>query len=231
MRAEPGELLRDRGHLCPVGPNQLSRVPLCPAQLPHVRRRRGRPKGVAEHEGEYGRQCLLGAQSVETGRFGIPGLAVAVWHNGTESFAAHGVTSLENPRPVDENTLHATGSTSKPFAATALMHLVAQGKVELDAPVRRAGAARRGPAADAGPDRRDPVQHPRRRFRPVLVPQGHRRRPDGRARRLGQRAVRRLPARPRARLRDRLGGKRGPGRRPGQHRGRPLGPRALPWRG
>ena len=70
-------------------------------------------------------------------KFGIPGLAVAVWHDGTESFAAHGVTNLENPRPVDENTLYAAGSTSKPFAATALMHLVAQGKVELDAPVRR----------------------------------------------------------------------------------------------
>jgi CubicO group peptidase (beta-lactamase class C family) len=70
-------------------------------------------------------------------KFGVPGLAVAVWHDGTESFAAHGVTNLENPRPVDENTLYAIGSTSKPFAATALMHLVAQGKVELDAPVRR----------------------------------------------------------------------------------------------
>jgi len=70
-------------------------------------------------------------------KFGVPGLAVAVWHDGTELFAAHGVTNLENPRPVDENTLYATGSTSKPFAATALMHLVAQGKVELDAPVRR----------------------------------------------------------------------------------------------
>jgi CubicO group peptidase (beta-lactamase class C family) len=70
-------------------------------------------------------------------KFGVPGLAVAVWHDGTESFAAHGVTNLENPRPVDENTLYAIGSTSKPFAATALMHLVAQGKVDLDAPVRR----------------------------------------------------------------------------------------------
>lgn len=70
-------------------------------------------------------------------KFGIPGLAVAIWHDGAESFAANGVTNLENPRPVDENTLFAVGSTSKPFAATALMHLVAQGRVELDAPVRR----------------------------------------------------------------------------------------------
>jgi len=70
-------------------------------------------------------------------KYGIPGMAVAVWHEGAESFAAHGVTSLEDPKPVDENTLYAVGSTSKPFAATALMHLVARGEVELDAPVRR----------------------------------------------------------------------------------------------
>lgn len=67
----------------------------------------------------------------------IPGLAVAVWDNGAESFAAHGVTNLDAPKPVDRNTLFEVGSTSKPFTATALMHLVARGEVELDAPVRR----------------------------------------------------------------------------------------------
>lgn len=70
-------------------------------------------------------------------KFGVPGLAVAIWHDGTESFAFHGVTNLENPQPVDENTLYEIGSTSKPFAATALMHLVGRGEVELDAPARR----------------------------------------------------------------------------------------------
>jgi CubicO group peptidase (beta-lactamase class C family) len=70
-------------------------------------------------------------------KFGIPALSVGVWADGVETYAAHGVTNIEDPQPIDRNTLYATGSTSKPFAATALMHLVAQGKVELDAPVRR----------------------------------------------------------------------------------------------
>ena len=70
-------------------------------------------------------------------KFGIPGLSVGVWADGAETYAAHGVTNIEDPQPIDRNTLYATGSASKPFAATALMHLVAQGKVELDAPVRR----------------------------------------------------------------------------------------------
>ena len=67
----------------------------------------------------------------------IPGVAVGVWADGEESYACHGVTSLDNPLPVDPDTLFELGSATKPFTATALMRLVARGQVELDAPVRR----------------------------------------------------------------------------------------------
>jgi len=70
-------------------------------------------------------------------KFAIPGVAVAVWADGTETYACHGVTSLEDPRPVHEHTLYSVGSISKTFTATAMMRLVAQGRVDLDAPVRR----------------------------------------------------------------------------------------------
>ena len=46
------------------------------------------------------------------------------------------MTSLENPLPVDEHTLFQFGSTGKTFTATAIMRLVDQGRIELDAPVR-----------------------------------------------------------------------------------------------
>ncbi|MFI9839993.1 serine hydrolase domain-containing protein [Nonomuraea sp. NPDC051941] len=69
--------------------------------------------------------------------FGIPGVAVGVLAGGREFVAAHGVTSLDNPLPVDDRTLFHLGSVTKTFTATALMRLVAEGKVELDAPVRR----------------------------------------------------------------------------------------------
>ena len=46
------------------------------------------------------------------------------------------MTSVENPLPVDEKTLFQFGSTGKTFTATAIMRLVEQGKVDLDAPVR-----------------------------------------------------------------------------------------------
>ncbi|MGW0969596.1 serine hydrolase domain-containing protein [Streptomyces sp. NPDC002516] len=68
---------------------------------------------------------------------GIPGAAVGVLLDGEETYASHGVTSLANPLPVDENTLFPLASVSKTFTATALMRLVAEGRVELDAPVRR----------------------------------------------------------------------------------------------
>ncbi|MCX4807728.1 beta-lactamase family protein [Streptomyces sp. NBC_01214] len=70
-------------------------------------------------------------------QFGIPGVTVGVWADGRETFASHGVTSLDNPLPVDEDTLFQVGSTTKTLTAVALMRLVADGRVELDAPVRR----------------------------------------------------------------------------------------------
>jgi CubicO group peptidase (beta-lactamase class C family) len=70
-------------------------------------------------------------------RFGIPGVAVGVWANGAEGYACHGVTSVDNPLPVDRDTLYVLGSVTKTYTATALMRLVAERRVELDVPVRR----------------------------------------------------------------------------------------------
>jgi CubicO group peptidase (beta-lactamase class C family) len=66
----------------------------------------------------------------------VPGVSVGVFHAGEEHYGFHGVTSVENPLPVDESTIFQFGSTGKTFTATAIMRLVDQGKVALDAPVR-----------------------------------------------------------------------------------------------
>ncbi len=70
-------------------------------------------------------------------RFGIPGVAVGVWADGQEVYPCHGVTSIDNPLPVDQQTLYVLGSVTKTYTATALMRLVAEDRIELDAPVRR----------------------------------------------------------------------------------------------
>lgn len=70
-------------------------------------------------------------------RLEVPGVAVGVYHRGVEHYAFHGVTNVEDPLPVDEHTLFQIGSTTKTFTATAIMRLVEDGRVDLDAPVRR----------------------------------------------------------------------------------------------
>jgi CubicO group peptidase (beta-lactamase class C family) len=69
-------------------------------------------------------------------RLPIPGLAVGVWHAGSEQTAGFGVTSVENPLPVTPETLFQVGSISKTFTAAALLMLMEAGKVDLDMPVR-----------------------------------------------------------------------------------------------
>jgi CubicO group peptidase (beta-lactamase class C family) len=80
---------------------------------------------------------LSGFVASAAGRFGVPGVAAGVWADGAEVYECHGVTSIENPLPVDPDTVFVVGSVTKTFTATAVMCLVAGGKVELDAPVRR----------------------------------------------------------------------------------------------
>ncbi len=70
-------------------------------------------------------------------RLQVPGVAIGVWHKGKEYTAGFGVTSVENPLKVTPDTLFQIGSISKTFTATLLMQLAEQGKVELDASVKK----------------------------------------------------------------------------------------------
>jgi CubicO group peptidase (beta-lactamase class C family) len=67
----------------------------------------------------------------------VPGVAVGVYLKGEQHYAVYGVTSVENPMPVDEDTAFAIGSIGKTFTATAIMQLVEAGQLDLRAPVRR----------------------------------------------------------------------------------------------
>ena len=69
--------------------------------------------------------------------FTVPGVAVGLWYQGREYSAGFGVTNVEHPLPVTPDTLFQVGSISKTFTGTMLMMLAEQGKVNLDAPVRK----------------------------------------------------------------------------------------------
>jgi CubicO group peptidase (beta-lactamase class C family) len=69
-------------------------------------------------------------------QYGVPGAALGIYRDGRRLTRAFGITSVENPLPVTENTLFQIGSITKTFTATAAMRLVEKGKLKLDAPVR-----------------------------------------------------------------------------------------------
>ena len=68
--------------------------------------------------------------------YGVPGVAMGVLLNGAVTIRGLGITNVEDPLPVTAHTVFPIASISKTFAATAMMRLVEQGKVDLKAPVR-----------------------------------------------------------------------------------------------
>ena len=69
-------------------------------------------------------------------RYVVPGLAVGVISGGDEFLRGFGITSVENPLPVDANTIFVSGSLTKTVIATTVTRLVDHQKLELDAPIR-----------------------------------------------------------------------------------------------
>ncbi|UMP01202.1 serine hydrolase [Amycolatopsis sp. EV170708-02-1] len=80
-------------------------------------------------------QELQGVLDEEARRASVPGAVVGVTYRGEESVFATGVSSVDTGLPVDPGTLFMIGSTSKTFAAAAVMALVEDGTLDLDRPV------------------------------------------------------------------------------------------------
>ena len=69
--------------------------------------------------------------------YGVPGVGFAVLKNGKLTARGFGTTNLDNPQPVTPDTIFAIASISKTMTATAIMRLVEQGKIDLNAPVQK----------------------------------------------------------------------------------------------
>lgn len=71
-----------------------------------------------------------------TVHWGIPGLAVGIVENGEIVYArGFGVQSLETQTPVTPDSIFCVASIAKCFVASAILQLIEQGKLELDAPL------------------------------------------------------------------------------------------------
>jgi CubicO group peptidase (beta-lactamase class C family) len=69
-------------------------------------------------------------------RLRIPGAALGILKDGALRMRGFGVTHIEDPREITPDTLFQTASLTKTMTATALLSLVDQGRLVLDAPIR-----------------------------------------------------------------------------------------------
>ena len=78
------------------------------------------------------------AEQVESWRveLRVPGATFGIRFNGQVSSGGVGVTSVDHPLPVTDETIFQIGSITKTVTATAMMRLVEQGVLDLLAPVR-----------------------------------------------------------------------------------------------
>lgn len=82
-------------------------------------------------------EALVTLTEAKMKELGVPGVALGVIHDGVATTRGIGITNVEDPLPVTAHTVFPIASISKTFAATAIMRLVEQGKIDLHAPVRR----------------------------------------------------------------------------------------------
>jgi CubicO group peptidase (beta-lactamase class C family) len=69
--------------------------------------------------------------------YGIPGVAFGVLKQDRMTLRGFGTTNADNPQPMTPETVFPIASISKTVTATAIMRLVEEGKLDLEAPVQR----------------------------------------------------------------------------------------------
>ena len=94
------------------------------------------PAGSAMAQADARFEAVAALTQAKMKEFGVPGVALGVLHNGNVTIRGLGVTNVEDSLAITAHTVFPIASISKTFAATAMMRLVEQGKVDLKAPVR-----------------------------------------------------------------------------------------------
>ena len=69
-------------------------------------------------------------------RYAIPGVSLAMLYRGRRYVRGYGVTNVDYPVRIDGNTVFRAASNTKTFTGTAVMRLVDEGRLDLDATVR-----------------------------------------------------------------------------------------------
>ncbi len=90
----------------------------------------------AQDPGQARFDALVALAEAKLAEYKVPGMAIGVIDAGIVRTRGLGVINVEDRLAVTDHTVFPIASISKTFAATAMMRLVEQGKVSLQAPVR-----------------------------------------------------------------------------------------------
>lgn len=93
------------------------------------------PLAGTQAEPKFEQLAALVTQKMDA--YGVPGVAMGVVKDGRVTVRGFGVTNLDDPQPVTADTIFPIASISKTVTTTAIMRLVEQGKIDLNAPVQK----------------------------------------------------------------------------------------------
>ena len=89
----------------------------------------------AQADPKFEQLASLVTQKMEA--YGVPGVAMGIVKDGKVTVRGFGVTNLDDPQPVTPDTIFPIASISKTVTTTAIMRLVEQGKIDLNAPIQK----------------------------------------------------------------------------------------------
>jgi CubicO group peptidase (beta-lactamase class C family) len=92
--------------------------------------------GAAPQQADARFDAIAKLITAKMAEYRVPGVAFGMVKDGKVAMRGFGVTNVDDPLAVTPQTMFPIASISKTFAATAIMRLVEQGKIDLDAPVR-----------------------------------------------------------------------------------------------
>jgi CubicO group peptidase (beta-lactamase class C family) len=95
------------------------------------------PQAKVEQHHENRFDSIVELTQAKMREFNVPGVAIGIYDNGVITTRGLGVNNIEDPLPVTDHTVFPIASISKTFAATMIMRLAEQGKIDLQAPVRK----------------------------------------------------------------------------------------------
>jgi CubicO group peptidase (beta-lactamase class C family) len=81
--------------------------------------------------------ALVAVVQAAMARCQVPGVAVGIAQGDQSEIGCFGVNNVDNPLPVDADTLFQIGSITKTVVGTAAMRLVERGELALDVPIRQ----------------------------------------------------------------------------------------------